>query len=155
MINHSDKKIKILFLGRKNCISSEIILNKLKSYDFEVQFFESKQRKEKINKLVKDWRGDFIISFRNLMILPEEVLKKASIMALNFHPGPPEFPGSGCINFALYNEEESYGVTAHVMNEKVDNGKILEVRRFKILESDNLESLLKKTHKELFLLCID
>mgnify|MGYP000353506936 FL=1 len=40
------------------------------------------------------------------------------------------------------------------MNEKVDNGEILEVRRFSINRSDNLSNLLNKTHKELFSLCI-
>lgn len=75
--------------------------------------------------------------------------------AINFHPAPPEYPGSGCINFALYDNAQEYGVTAHLMNEKIDNGRILEVRRFPIGKLDDLESLLSRTHRELTNLCLD
>ena len=81
------------------------------------------------------------------------MLKKAFIAAVNFHPGPPEYPGSGCINFALYDEVNEYGVTAHIMNSKVDNGDILEVKRFKINMNTNLQEALSKTHDELYKLC--
>ena len=46
-------------------------------------------------------------------------------------------------------------MTAHLMNEKVDNGQILEVRRFPLNNSDDLESALARTHRELFNLCFD
>ena len=39
------------------------------------------------------------------------------------------------------------------MNNKIDNGQILEVRRFKIEPSDDLKILLERTHNELFILC--
>ena len=46
-------------------------------------------------------------------------------MAINFHPGPPEFRGIGCANFALLKNSKYYGSTAHVMEAKVDSGPIL------------------------------
>ena len=88
-------------------------------------------------------------------MLPKRIIEKARIAAVNFHPGPPEYPGSGCINFALYDGRDSYGVTAHLMNEKVDNGPILECRRFPIRDADNLASLLDRTHEELTKLSLD
>ena len=39
------------------------------------------------------------------------------------------------------------------MNEKIDNGQILEVRRFPIYSHDDLPILLSRTHNELFKLC--
>lgn len=75
--------------------------------------------------------------------------------AINFHPAPPEYPGSGCINFALYDDVTEYGVTAHIINEKVDNGQILEVRRFPVNSCDDLPSVLMRTHSELSHLCAD
>ena len=41
------------------------------------------------------------------------------------------------------------------MNENIDNGKILEVRRFPIYSIDDLPTLISRTHNELFNLCID
>jgi methionyl-tRNA formyltransferase len=95
------------------------------------------------------------VCFRSLFLLPKLLIDKASIAAINFHPAPPEYPGSGCINFALYDEVSEYGVTAHVMNELVDNGKILEVRRFPVTPHDNLLTVLSRTHSELLNLCSD
>ena len=104
------------------------------------------QKKEKKDYPIMFYlKGDYIICFRSLSVLPKSLLKKASIAAVNY-PGPPEYPGSGCINFALYDEVNEYGVTAHIMNSKVDNGDILEVKRFKINMNTNLkEALLKLT----------
>ena len=48
-----------------------------------------------------------------------------------------------------------YGVTAHIMNEFVDNGEIIEVRRFGVSPFDNLPSVLKRTHTELYNLCME
>ena len=38
----------------------------------------------------------------------------------------PKYPGSGCINWALYDNAEDFGVTAHLMT-KVDDGPIIKV----------------------------
>ena len=130
------------------------IAKKLEDYNFDVTYFKSEKRKERLPNYVLSWKGDYIICFRSLSVLPKSLLKKASIAAVNFHPGPPEYPGSGCINFALYDEVNEYGVTAHIMNSKVDNGDILEVKRFKINMNTNLKEALSKTHDELFQLVI-
>ena len=47
-----------------------------------------------------------------------------------------------------------YGVTAHIMK-IVDNGEIIEVRRFGVSPFDNLPSVLKRTHTELYNLCME
>ena len=146
---------RILFFGRAKCNLSESILKQLKSLNFDVTFVESYKRGQKLTDEILTWEGDIILCFRSLFILPRILLKKAKVAAINFHPGPPEYPGSGCINFALYDNVEVFGVTAHLMNENIDNGDIIEVRRFSVFPSDDLPTLLERTHKELFNLCTD
>jgi methionyl-tRNA formyltransferase len=146
---------RILFFGRAKCNATEGVLNKLISYGFDVTFVKSHQRSEKLPEDILWWEGEYIICFRSLFILPKALIDKANIAAINFHPAPPEYPGSGCINFALYDEVSEYGVTAHIMNELVDNGEILEVRSFPVTPSDNLSSVLARTHSELLNLCSD
>ncbi|MCP5088472.1 MAG: hypothetical protein GY952_16910 [Rhodobacteraceae bacterium] len=114
---------------------------------FDITFVESKARGEQLPGELSQWRGDFILCYRSLFILPQPLLENTRIAAINFHPAPPEYPGSGCLNFALYDESEQYGVTAHIMNEKIDNGPILEARRFPIAKADTVDTLLAKTHK--------
>src|SRR5216684_8833236 len=78
------------------------------------------------------WEGDYIVSYLSPWIVPEPLLNRARRAAINFHPGPPEYPGIGCTNFALYNNETSYGVTCHHMVPKVDTGAIISVKRFAV-----------------------
>tara|TARA_Y100000748_G_scaffold302422_1_gene304625 strand:+ start:14112 stop:15641 length:1530 start_codon:yes stop_codon:yes gene_type:complete len=145
--------VKVLFFGRNNCDASEKILNQMYQNGFNVTYIKSEHRNQQLPEGILKWEGDYIICFRSLFILRDKLLKKAKIAAINFHPGPPEYPGSGCTNFALYDEVNTFGVTAHFMNAKVDNGKILEVRNFPVGESDTLPDLLEKTHSELYILC--
>ena len=99
---------------------------------------------------IGDWRGDFIISYLSPFIVPQGLLDNAKGAALNFHPGPPEYPGIGCTNFALYNGETQYGVTCHHMAAKVDTGPIVAVRRFDILPDDSVLSLTERCYAHIF-----
>jgi len=155
MRNFSGGGKRVLFFGRAKCSATEDLLKKLVRYDFDVTFIKSRNRGEKLPEDIYWWEGEYIVCFRSLYVLPKRLIDRASIAAINFHPAPPEYPGSGCINFALYDEVNNYGVTAHVMNELVDNGRILEVRRFPVTPHDNLATVLSRTHSELFNLCSD
>ena len=92
------------------------------------------------------WEGDYIISYLSRWIIPERILVKAKFAAINFHPGTPEYPGVGCNNFALYEQAQQYGVTCHHMASAVDTGSIIAVRRFDIIETDDVASLLNRTY---------
>jgi len=155
MMNFAGTGNRVLFFGRAKCAATEELLSKFFRYGFDVTFVKSHKRGEKLPEDIYLWEGEYIVCFRSLFILPKRLIEKANIAAINFHPAPPEYPGSGCINFALYDEVSEYGVTAHVMNELVDNGKILEVRRFPVTRFDNLASVLSRTHRELLNLCSD
>ena len=93
---------------------------------------------------------DIIISYISPWVVPKKVLKRTKRFNINFHPGPPEYPGTGCFNFALFDSSEEFGVTAHLMDSKVDTGKIIGVKRFPIDEKETVESLSIKTYSALF-----
>jgi methionyl-tRNA formyltransferase len=93
---------------------------------------------------------DYVISYISPWIIPKVVLDNAKIAAINFHPGPPEYPGIGCTNFAIYNGEKEYGITVHHMNEKVDTGDIITVERFPILEQDTVYTLTQRCYAYIF-----
>ena len=64
--------------------------------------------------------------------------KKSKTAAINFHPASPEYPGTGCNNFALYENAGEYGVTCHYMAPKADTGKIIKVKRFPVFANDDV-----------------
>ena len=96
---------------------------------------------------IRAWEGDYIISYLSRWVVPEELLDRARIAAINFHPASPEYPGIGCNNFALYEDAKEYGVTCHHMARKVDTGRIIKVRRFPMYPEDDIESILKRTYE--------
>ena len=98
---------------------------------------------------------DICISYMSPWIIPEKMLLAIKDFAINFHPGPPEYRGIGCTNFAIYNNESEYGVTAHLMDHKVDSGRIIRVRYFPILTEDSLFRLTQKCYKQMLKLFYD
>jgi len=98
-------------------------------------------RKDKLPGEVLNWKGDLMISFISPWIYPGPLLSNAAMAAINFHPGSPEYPGTGCTNFAVYNDAKEYGITCHYMNAGVDSGKIIAVKRFPVHEGDTVYSL--------------
>lgn len=81
-----------------------------------------------------------ILSFLSPWIIPRRLLDAAEL-AINFHPGPANYPGIGCYNFALYEEAATYGVVCHHMAPRVDTGGIVEERLFDVYSDDTVESL--------------
>jgi methionyl-tRNA formyltransferase len=157
-MTHSKKcaqKVRILFFGRQDCNFSKKAYEFLLHLKFEVSSVLSRSLGEALPEDIYSWQGDYIICFRSYFVLPKALIDRAKIAALNFHPGPPEYPGSGCSNWALYDNAKQYGVTAHIMNEKIDNGNIIECRRFPIFSYDTLITLLERAHLKAYDLLID
>ena len=136
----------ILLLGRKKDVYSKKLYFFLKKKNHNVDVIWSKDHRDLLKKKINK-NYDLLISFRSYFILKKKHINLAKIAAINFHPGPPKYRGIGCINKALLNKEKMYGTTAHIINEKIDNGKIIGVELFKINKSYNLEKLLNHTHK--------
>lgn len=146
------KKNKALFFGRKNCEYTNRAIQKLKSYGWIVKICLTNSRNKKLTKNLLNWEGDFIFSFRSYIIIPSNLLLKAKKAAINFHPSSPKYRGSGGMNLALYNNDNQFGCTAHLMNEKIDSGSIILTNKFKIGNEDNINNLPKKTYESLLML---
>jgi methionyl-tRNA formyltransferase len=97
---------------------------------------------------------DLIVSFSCPWVLPNSLLNQARVAAINFHPGPPNYPGIGCTNFALYNNEEKFGVTAHHMQKTVDSGDIIATQYFPIYTHDSVKNLTDRTYHYLYYMFI-
>jgi methionyl-tRNA formyltransferase len=73
-----------------------------------------------------------LIAFVTAEIVSPGVLARLGYGAVNFHPGPPSYPGWAPAHFALYEQAAEFGATAHVMVERVDAGPIIDIARFPI-----------------------
>jgi methionyl-tRNA formyltransferase len=73
-----------------------------------------------------------LIAFVTPEIVSTSVLNRLGYGAINFHPGPPSYPGWAPSHFALYERAAEFGATAHVMVERVDAGPIIDLARFPV-----------------------
>ena len=92
------------------------------------------------------WRGDLLVSYLSPWIIPGRLLDRPSGASINFHPGPSEYPGIGCTNFAIYYGAHEFGITCHHMLEKVDTGKIIVEKRFPLYGDDTVYSLTRRCY---------
>ena len=88
---------------------------------------------------------DLIVSINTPQRLKAPLLALPAHGCLNVHFGMlPRYRGLLPIFHALMNGEPSFGVTVHVMDEKLDNGDIVAQRAVPIGQSDTLDSLYPK-----------
>lgn len=143
MKNNVKDKTVILFAKKKFGLNR--VTSYLKSHFKEVAIFIGKVGDSFPSGIYRK-KYDICISFMSPWIIPKKVLDRIREFSINFHPGLPAYRGIGCTNFALYNHEKEYGVTAHLMLPRVDAGKIVSVKYFPILPADSLVSLTQKCY---------
>jgi len=146
--------LNVLLIAKRDHWGSTAAANMLRG-SFPAAAVEFAGRGDPLPAGVRNWRGDYLISYLAPMVLPAKLLERARCAAINFHPGPPEYPGIGCTNFAIYDGAGEYGVTCHHMAPQVDSGSIVATRRFPVFEEDSVFSLTQRSYAHLHLLFAD
>jgi methionyl-tRNA formyltransferase len=122
--------------------SAEVFARKLfdvkhvSRYPREAQYLAAE-----VTDLTRDGSVDYLFNYLSPVIVPDRILQSIRRGAVNFHPAPPDWPGVGSASFALYEGDESFGVTAHMMTPQIDAGPIVRSMRFPIIADDDCESL--------------
>ncbi len=142
----TDKKYSLLFLGKAGDGDCQRALEFCQA-NFDPFTHCLGKWGDPLPDNVRNWEGDYIVSYLSRWVIPETLLKRARRAAINFHPASPDYPGIGCTNFALYEDAKEYGATCHHMAAKVDTGRIIAVRRFAIHPEDDVAALLKRTYE--------
>lgn len=140
--------MEILFIGKDNDRYAKIASEYLKEI-FPNAKIVFGVRGVKFPEELLTWKGDYLFSYLSQWIIPGAVLENASKGAINWHPGPPSYPGIGCTNFAVYNGEKEFGITCHYMLPKVDTGKIIETAIFPVLDKDSVFSITQKCYSSI------
>ena len=87
---------------------------------------------------IKKLQPDFIVTVSYGKILPAEILKIAKYGAINIHPSLlPKYRGASPIKSAIANGDSITGISFIRMNEKLDSGNILYVKKLPIELSDD------------------
>ena len=99
---------------------------------------------EKLYRALKKLNPDLfiVVAFK---IIPQKFLNIPKFGAINLHASLlPNYRGASPIQYALLNGDKKTGVTTFFMDDKIDNGKIIMQKEFKINDNDNYETLIRK-----------
>ena len=154
----SNLKSLIQFSNKKNSpISIELIISdnlNAKGLKFGKIFKISNKVFNYKNKLIAEKR--MISEIRNkkieliclagfMKILSKSFIKNFKGKILNIHPSLlPKYKGLNTHQRAISNREKYSGCTVHVVNSKLDSGKIILQQKIKISKSNTAKSLAKK-----------
>ena len=146
------KNYKILFIGKEDDkYSIKYYLYLKKNFRYVSVIYNNLINHKIIKRRIEHWNGDYIFCFRSDYLLKTNEIKKASKNIINFHPGPPQYRGIGCVNFAIMNNEKKYGSTVHLIDsKKIDNGKIVDVVMWNIKKDSFVDEILLKTYDKQF-----
>ena len=120
-MSQNDLKV-VIFLGNYSiCKYAEKFIKER----FKKSLFIKSDDKVFVRKIIK-FSPNLLISFFNLKKIPQSLLKYDNF---NIHSSLPKYPGRGGSSLAIFNKDNSFGVTAHTMEKEYDSGIILKIKK--------------------------
>ena len=152
LIKYSNTKksiIKIVLVISNNFSAKGLdYAKKSKIKNIYIKYSNKKNFENRSLKLLKQNNVDLICLAGFMKILSGNFIKKFYKPILNIHPSLlPKYKGLNTHKRAIKNKEKFSGATVHIVNKKLDAGKIILQKKVKILKSDCEKSLQKKVLK--------
>tara|TARA_Y100000590_G_scaffold394282_1_gene473332 strand:+ start:223 stop:807 length:585 start_codon:yes stop_codon:yes gene_type:complete len=139
--------VKLVITNKKNAKGLNYA-KKNKIVYFIVNYKNKKKAEKKILFFLKKKKIDVICLAGFMKILSGIFIKEFKGKILNTHPSLlPKYKGLNTHQRALNNKEKYSGFTIHLVNEKLDSGKIIFQKKIKILKKDNVKNLERKILK--------
>ena len=143
--------MKVCLIINKDRRNSKTIISLFEKYFKNQAVVDVSKNKSQLLKIYNK-KFDYVFSYLCPFKIKNDFLKKTKIHNINFHPGPPNYPGFGCYNFAIFNNDRFYSCTAHLMNSSIDSGKIFQLEKFRIKKNISLNELIKLSNYKLLIL---
>ena len=152
LINFAKKKlspIKIVLVVSNNKEAQGLNYAKINNIKNIVVIYKNKLKTEKklLGALLK-YKIRLICLAGFIKILSKKFILKFEGKILNIHPSLlPNYKGLNTHRRVIENKEKFTGCTVHLVNTRLDSGKIILQKKIKILRKDNKNSLAKKILK--------
>ena len=152
LINFSKRKnspIKIVLIITNNKNAKGLYFAKKNKIKFLTINYKNKIRAEnKILLNLKNYKINLICLAGFMKILSKKIINNYKDRILNIHPSLlPKYKGLNTHKRVIKNNEKFSGCTVHVVNSKLDSGKIILQKKIRILKKDDENSLSKRVLK--------
>ena len=142
--------IKICLVFSNNKLAKG--LNYAKKYLIKRKIYNFTNKKKAEFLILKDLkknRIDLICLAGFMKILSPDFIKKFKGKILNIHPSLlPKYKGLNTHARAIKNKDKYSGCTVHLVNAKLDSGKIILQKKIKIFKKDTVYKLKKRVQKQ-------
>ena len=137
LVISNNKSAKGLNYAEKNLIKKKVY-----------NFTNKKKAEFLISKDLKVDKIELICLAGFMKILSSSFIKKFKGVILNIHPSLlPKYKGLNTHDRAIKNREKYSGCTVHLVNAKLDSGKIILQKKVKIFKHDTSYKLKKRIQK--------
>ncbi|MDA9721299.1 phosphoribosylglycinamide formyltransferase [Candidatus Pelagibacter sp.] len=152
LIKYSKTKnslIKIVLVISNNSKAKGLkVASKSKVKSKYIKYLNKSNFENRSLKLLKKHKTDLVCLAGFMKILSKNFIKKLSKPIINIHPSLlPKYKGLNTHKRAIENRDKFSGATVHIVNDKLDSGKIILQKKIKILKSDTEKSLERKILK--------
>ena len=152
LIKYSKTKkslIKIVLVISNNSKAKGLKLaNNSKIKNIFIEYSNKTNFENRSLKLLNKNKIELVCLAGFMKVLSGNFIKKFSKPILNIHPSLlPKYKGLNTHSRVIKNKDKYSGATVHIVNQKLDSGKIILQKKLKILKSDNVKSLEKKVLK--------
>ena len=138
--------IKLVISNNKN--AQGIMHAKINSIPLLIINSKKRGFENLVLKIIKKNKISLICLAGYMKIISEKFIREFRKKIINIHPSLlPNYKGLDTYNRVLKNKEKKTGCTVHLVNEKLDDGKIINKKFFFINKNENLETLKIKTQK--------
>tara|TARA_Y100000768_G_C23831480_1_gene611598 strand:- start:48 stop:899 length:852 start_codon:yes stop_codon:yes gene_type:complete len=137
------KILKVFWDKRKNNKSDKYYLKHLRNITNVVQTNNINSKKDIY--LLKKQNFTFLLSINNTQIFNNHFLEIFKNKIINYHYSLiPSYKGLYSCTKVLLREEKFSGISWHYVSKKIDNGKLVYQKKFKINKNDNAVTLISK-----------
>ena len=138
--------IKLVISNNKN--AQGINYAKINSIPFLIINTKKRGFENLILEIIKKNKISLICLAGYMKIISKKFIREFRKKIINIHPSLlPNYKGLDTYNRILKNKEKKTGCTIHFINEKLDDGKIINKKFFFINKDENLKTLKIKTQK--------
>lgn len=134
----------VCFIVARYSNPDQILKRWAKKLNIKFFVFKDINKKECLEIFAK-FNADLFVSMSFNQIFKKQFLAIPQKGVINCHAGAlPFYRGRSILNWVLINDEESFGVTVHFVDEGIDTGDIILQTKHQISDQDNYRTLLDR-----------
>lgn len=143
-----DETISIEFIVPRSDTNDETLHEFANKYGIDY-LFPVNINSEEFLQVAAKYSCDLFVSMSFNQIFRKDIINIPKLGTINCHAGKlPFYRGRNILNWALINDEKSFGITVHYIDEGIDTGDIINQNSYPITDKDNYSSLLEIAYVE-------